>query len=198
MQAGAGTGSSLHGRSRGGSVTSEQEVTVRTPTARARRFWLRALSTSRVTTRRDVSGGSGTGSTFGAGWHYTGNRQPDREANMAAIGESRVSQGSRRPRRRARSAGEATSPTRRAAGSRSPRPRSATSHLPMPRASYGSTKTWSRHPVREPWFFGEVLEGIERALLGASYDLTLTTCRAGAPSGLACSTSSWPASASTR
>ena len=53
-------------------------------------------------------------------------------------------------------------------------------------------------PFVNRWFFGEVLEGAERALLSAGYDLTLYNLATEGPSAIACSTSSWPASASTR
>ena len=53
-------------------------------------------------------------------------------------------------------------------------------------------------PFVNRWFFGEVLEGAEQALLSAGYDLTLYNLATDGPSAIASSTSSWPASASTR
>ena len=53
-------------------------------------------------------------------------------------------------------------------------------------------------PFVNRWFFGEVLEGAERALLSAGYDLTLYNLATDGPSAIASSTSSLPASGSTR
>ncbi len=126
--------------------------------------------------RRDVGGGIRNRFHNVAFEHYTATGQPDgRRARMAAIGDvARLAGVSKATASRALSGrGYVADGTRRKVEAAA----AEIGYIASPDAASlvtGRTKNVGVViPFVNRWFFGEVLEGIERALLSAGYDLTL-------------------------